>query len=342
MAQVFDFSKPFNDESRQQFADLLVGLSAQMGFKVSSRGWCYTLEQERYINKDQFDRVADAVNDLRRRGYLPVDFIKEDAARNFEGIQTEYHGDVDDVIEWMTRDVLDGGKYFTPDYWEGEEYYIQVKVEKIDLVTLFEPVCRAHCIPIGNAKGSPSIYQRADEGRRFAEAEARGLKCVLLYCGDLDADGLRLGDNIYSNLDDLKRIFWTDGTQGYDPKNLIIERFGLNYDFVQANSLTWIDNLITGSGRNLADPKHKNHHMDYVQNYLRTIGERKCEANALVTRPRQARALMLQAIEKYLGKGAAERFTARRQARIDEYTDRLEELGLGQIIRDFRETRGQE
>ena len=59
------------------------------------------------------------------------------------------------------------------------------------------------------------------------------------------------------NLNDLINISWSDGEEGYDPINLNIERFGLNYDFIVANKLSWIDNLITASGKDLADPSHK-------------------------------------------------------------------------------------
>src|SRR5262249_51491407 len=40
---------------------------------------------------------------------------------------------------------------------------------------------------------------------------------------------------------------------GWSPDNLIIERFGLNFDFIEANNLTWIDNLETSSGQRLDD-----------------------------------------------------------------------------------------
>ena len=133
------------------------------------------------------------------------------------------------------------------------------------------------------------MTQRAEYARRFKEAEDRGMKAVLLYCGDHDPDGLRISDFLKSNLYDLKDIEWSDGTPGYDPTWLEINRFGLNADFIEEHELTWIDNLITGSGRNLASPSHKNHYQPYVQDYLGKFGARKCEANAIVPLPAIAR-----------------------------------------------------
>src|SRR5690606_38765788 len=104
---------------------------------------------------------------------------------------------------------------------------------KVDLVTLFSPVCKKYKIPIANSKGWSSMLQRAEYARRFQEARDKGLKCVLLYCGDHDPDGLRIGEFLRKNLQDLNDIKWEDGEIGYDAKDLIIDRFGLNYDFIE-------------------------------------------------------------------------------------------------------------
>ena len=169
----------------------------------------------------------------------------------------------------------------------------------------------------GNSKGWSSMLQRGEYARRFKIAEEHDLECVLLIAGDHDPDGLRITDHARKNLYDIQNIVWEDGTTGYDPENLIINRFGLNYDFILHHNLTWIDNLITGSGKNLASPRHKNFKMPYVQEYLKTVGIRKCEANAIVKSPATGRALCRAAIESYLGTDARDRFQKRRD-KIDE------------------------
>jgi hypothetical protein len=107
---------------------------------------------------------------------------------------------------------------------------------------------------------------------------------------------------------------------GWSPDNLIIDRFGLNYDFIDVNALSWIDNLETASGKRLDDPTHKDFHKDYVQGYLRQFGARKVEANALVVRPEAGRNLCQEAINRYVPPSAIRRYqtrlgAARRQAR---------------------------
>lgn len=336
----FDFSKRFTDEKLKEFADLIQKMADSIDFKVSARGWCYLMEQGGHINKGQFDKVDSAINRCRKEGLLPVDFVAEEDARAFSGIEipsSEEGKDMEDILAWMLRDVLDGGKYYTPDWWDGEEYYIQLLVEKIDLKTMFKPICKDFHIPIANAKGWSSILQRAEYARRFKEAEEKGLKPVLLYCGDHDPDGLRISDTIRKNLEQIADIRWDDGTNGYDPANLTIERFGLNYDFIIKNRFTWIDNLITGSNLNLNDPTHKNHKLPYVQQYLKKIGARKCEANVIVTKPVQAASLIRTEIERWLGKGAESRFRAKRIAANIEYDQLLDESGLKTPIKKFQD-----
>lgn len=320
-------------EELETFADKLIQINEETGFKVSARGWCYQLEQLGLIDKSQFDFVENIINNkLRRVGLLPIDFVAEEEGRKFSGVETpEDRSPIEMTKSWLEQ-TLKAEYYYTPNWWKGEKYYIQMVVEKIDLKTLFEPVCKKYHIPICSSKGWQSMLMRAEYARRFKEAEANGLKCVLLYCGDHDPDGLRISEFLKKNLEDLTKIEWDDGIEGYDPIDLMIERFGLNYDFIKSNNLSWINNLITGSGKNLASPSHKNHHMDYVQDYLRLVGERKCEANVLVVIPEAGRQLCKEAIEKWIGKEAIDRFHERRQEVVRALSGFRRKTGLQKAI----------
>lgn len=331
----FDFNGSMTKRKLGEFSQMLEEIQSSIDFKVSARGWCYLMEQAGYIDKSQFNKVESAVNRCRKEGLLPVDFVADDSARLFDGVFEETVGGTESILNWMLEDVLGGAKYYHPDYWDGEEYYIQMLIEKIDVKTLFSSVCQKYRIPIANARGWSSIGQRAMYARRFKEAEERGMKCVLLYCGDLDPDGLRISDTLRKNISDCSAIEFEDGTHGYDPSNLIIDRFGLNYDFVIENNLSWIPNLITGNGKNLANPSHKNYNLPYMKEYRAEIGERKCEANALVTIQDKARLLAKQAIEKYLGSDAVDRFKRRRIEANKKYKETLEKYNVDEFINNI-------
>lgn len=326
-----------NGINLKNFADFLNEMSKTIGMKMSARGWAYALEdviipQVGEVTKADFDYIENLINKCRKLGYIPVDFVAQEEARGFDGVEEP----TDEPPVLYLKKYLDASlrsaEIYTPDWWDGETYYIQMVVEKIDLKSLFQPICEDYHIPIATSKGWSSIYQRAEYARRFKMAEEDGLKCVLLYCGDHDPDGLRISEFLRNNLEQISSIYWSDEMTGYTPNSLIIDRFGLNYDFIIDNNLTWIENLITGSKRNLASPSHKNHHMPYVQEYLRTVGVRKCEANALVKKQDKGKQLCLESILKYLGEDAEQRFENKRQKIRDEVNDFFKRTKLDETI----------
>ena len=329
---MIDLNKRLSKDDYVYFASFLKDISDKIGFELSARGWAYQLEIERLINKDSFDKVTNIINKCRKEGLLPIDFVAEEDARAFKGVETpDRYNVIVDSAGWLTG-FLDSADHYTPDWWQDEDYYIQMVVEKVDLVTLFKPVCEEYHIPIANSRGWSSMLQRAEYAKRFQKAKEDGLKCVLLYCGDFDPDGLRISEFLRKNLEDLKYISWSDGMPGYDTEELIIDRFGLNYDFIIDHNLTWIDNLITGRKLDLASPTHKNHFLPYIQSYLKKYGAQKVEANAVITMPNEAKKLVNDAITKYLGVDAIDRFKLKRQAVYDEFNTFLKDTGLEKPI----------
>lgn len=301
------------DRELRTFAAAIKEINSTLDFKVSSRGWCYLLE-EHGLAKGDFDRAQRLINDCRKSGLLPLDICADDAARAAEHLDlagADAHASIEDAIETelaavesAQHDALTaaGWGYRPHDFWYDQDCYVEMLVEKIDLRSLFEPVCRDFCVPLANSKGWPDLNSRAAMMRRFATMEARDKRCVLLYCGDHDPAGLRISGNLREMLEELA------GAVGWRPDNLVIDRFGLTAEFIATAGLSWIDNLETGSGRSLADPRHPDHSKPYVQEYLTRYGARKCEANALVTRPGEGRALCRAAIGRYVDLDAPQRY----------------------------------
>jgi len=324
----FDLTKTATTGRLHEFAGELKEISGRVGFRLSSRGWCYQLEVDGLITKAEFGKVENLINRCRKEGILPIDFTAEEEGRQFSGVEIpDTDTPVEDLRYWIENTLTTEERY-KPDWWEGEDYYIQMVVEKIDLKTLFEPVCKKYKIPIATSKGWSSMLQRAIYAHRFKQAEEQGLKPLLLYCGDHDPDGLRISDFLRKNLADLRNVVWENGGEGYDPEELEIIRFGLNYDFIEKHKLSWINNLITGSKRDLGSPSHKNFKMPYVQEYIKKFGIRKCEANAIVTIPETARDFVDDTIKEYLGRDAEERFKAKRQEIRDEVQEFRRKTGL--------------
>jgi len=281
-----------------------------MDFAVGVRGWCYILEGRGHITKGEFDACENFITDCRKSGDLPLDICAEDDSRVTIGLQGELddsdpHAYVQGWIDYLREDMPNS---YTPlNFWDDQKVYVEVAVEKLDLRNLFESVCAEFHVGIANLKGWSDLNARANMMRRFKQHEAAGRQCVLLLCNDHDPGGLHISESMRSNLGDLS------APVGWSPDDLIIERFGLNLDFIEANNLTWIDNLETSSGQRLDDRRHPDHFKSYVQSYLAAFGARKCEANALVVAPEIGRQLCRNAILRHVGADAPRRYQRRLQ-----------------------------
>lgn len=276
------------------FYDAIRDIQSRLDFQVSARGWCYLMENQGVITKAEFDRVETLINDARKSSALPLDICAVEENRAFECVESTDPPDPASYLQglkWSVEYRLDS--YHPLSFWNGRPTYIEMLVEKIDLKSLFKPICRRVNIPLANAKGWPDIHVRAAMMKRFKQHERAGRECVLLYCGDHDPAGLRIAESYRAMFADIPAVGWT-------PDDLTIHRFGIDADFIAEHRLSWIDNLITGSGKDLADPRHPDHSKPYVQCYLKQFGARKVEANALVVAPDAARALCRRAIESYL------------------------------------------
>jgi hypothetical protein len=287
------------------FCDRILEIRSRL-FEVGSRGWCYLLEGEHIITKGEFDIAERLIVRCRKTGDLPLDICAEDAKRSAEGIERLDDRDVEDEADAIIEYTHTAYQDYTPvSFWDELNVYVEMATEKWDLRSLFSRVAREFRIGIQNVGGWADLNVRAGMMRRFREWEAKGKRCVLLYCGDHDPGGLQISGFLRDNLEELAPAV------GWSPKNLLIERFGLDYEFIEANRLTWIDNLETSTGKSLADPKHPDHLKPYVQTYLKRFGARKVEANALVAHPENGRELCRQAILRYVPEHALQSYEAR-------------------------------
>jgi hypothetical protein len=289
------------------FCDAILKINSRLDFRVGSRGWCYILE-EHGLGKGDFDDAQELIAECRRRRLLPMDIVAEDGAREFNHLEDLDEEEPEDFAAGWVEHIEQVHSHYRPiSFWNDKDVYIQMIVEKIDLKSLFDPICKEFCIPLANARGWSDLNMRWALLQRIREHLAEGRKAVILYCGDHDPSGLNISNSLRSNLAELlTNREWLELMD-----HLTIDRFGLNFDFIERHGLTWIDGLVTSSGQDLASSRHKDHKAAYVQDYLSQFGARKCEANALVVRPDAGRELCRQAILKYLPADAPARYLER-------------------------------
>ena len=293
-------------EEVEAFCARILQIKSRLDFEVGARGWCYLIEGEHIITKGEFDEAERLITRCRKDGNLPLDICAEDNKRAADGIERFDDPDIDAEAAWAVDYVNNAHRNYTPiSFWDELDVYVETAVEKSDLKSLFARVTQEFHMVIQNIGGWADVNVRAGMMRRFLKWEAKGKRCVLLYCGDHDPGGLQISEFLRANLEELSTAV------GWSPRHLVIDRFGLDYDFIEANALTWIDNLETSSGGDLADPKHPDHRKDYVQSYLKRFGARKVEANALVARPEAGRQLCREAILRWVPEDAIANYASR-------------------------------
>jgi hypothetical protein len=313
--------KAAHREKVAAFCAKILEVRSRLDFDVGSRGWAYVLEGDRFIDKDEIDAAQDLINACRKNGDLPLDICSEDdkrAAEHLEEIDPDPQERAAEIFDYVQTVEAS----YTPfSFWDDLDYYVQMGTEKSNTKNLFGKVCAGFHVPIANIGGWADLNVRAGFMQRFKEKETEGKQCVLLAFTDLDPGGLNIGKFLRSNLEDMARsVRWS-------PNNLIIERFGLDYDFVERNGLTWINNLTTAKGEYpLNDRRHPDHKKPYVQDYLRQYGARKVESDALLKVPELGRELCRQAILKYVPASAPRRYLKKLKPVREELRRELDRL----------------
>lgn len=318
-------------ESLREFADGLRQLQMNLDFQMSARGWCYHLEGDSGLTKGDFDWAQKEIQKAREAGYLPPGFIADEDSRKM-AVPRDLSETPEEFIEWHHDQWKEAEETFRNSwenyewvsFWEQQDVYLQLFVEKVDLKSLFQKLCFKYRIPSANLKGHGSLEQKASAARNFKEMEQSGKQPVLLVCADFDPAGLCISQNQHEHFQRLAEF------TEWDPSNLIVDRFGLNYEFIIENGLTWIEGLEGGSGKDISDPSHafwkKNTYG--VREYVAQYGRRKVEANSVVVKPEMGRQMLLDAIHKWLGPDAYEKHEEkvregqeRARLLIDEYLE---------------------
>jgi hypothetical protein len=289
--------------ARRAMGEAIERLSRESGYRFGPRGWAYFAEGLGLITKGEFSRFEKLLTDMRKDGELDPDVIEPDASRT---ATTVYDFDASDLTpeqqaEYAVGDISDNLRhwvraYHQRGYWDGLDYYVEMIVEKKDLVQIFGSTADRYNVRITNGKGDTDIHTRLAMLKRFRDHSEEGRQCILLAVGDHDPKGLHIVDGLHRTIMSCANIKGLD----WDEPEFDVVPVGLTEAQIDGLGLMRIENLETGGGRDLSDPRHPDHHKPYVQDYIGRFGVWKCEANALVGNPKGARDLLESAINRFI------------------------------------------
>lgn len=150
------------------------------GFKLSIRQLYYQFVAADLIENSQqsYDRLGSLMSKARMAGRIDWDMI-EDRGRNVETWL---------IQENQRRAAHNLDMRFALDYWERQDVYVEVWVEKDALSSVVERACRPFRVPYLACKGYVSSSEAYRAGKRF---EAMGdRRKVIIHLGDHDPSGL--------------------------------------------------------------------------------------------------------------------------------------------------------
>lgn len=311
------------------------------GIRWSTRGWCYALE-ESGLGKNDFDAAENIIVDLRKDGIIPLDAVLEDAAREWSGFEALDADEVSDEAESILKTIGALIRWYRPiSFWDTQDTFVCMAVEKRDLVSIFQPICSEYHVPIANFRGCPDLLSRGKVLLEFMRHWDAGRRVVILYCGDHDPAGLRMsGTEMVSNFAAMHGTLMNGQRLKFNQGLFTVDRFGLNADFIKEANINWTENLQTGQKdkskcADLSSPDHNDHSKPYVQDYIREFGPRKVEANVLVSRMAAGQALCREAIERYIKPAAIEAYDSAlvplRQSLQVEVLKQLEDFELEDV-----------
>lgn len=175
----------FNKATRERIAlanSILEDLARQ-GYMISLRQLYYQLVAKGAIPNSQkeYKKLGDTLNKARLAGLVDWSAI-EDRGRTLRGWSGGYDSPTD-FVRGLERN------YFR-DWWEGQENYVEVWIEKDALVGVIEKPCNRHRVRYFSCRGYSSASEQYAAGKRFLRHDGDGRTCHILHLGDHDPSGL--------------------------------------------------------------------------------------------------------------------------------------------------------
>lgn len=102
-----------HDRFLSELADRIREIDSTLDFKVSSRGWCYILEEYGLL-KGAFNKAQRIINDLRKSGCLPLSITVEDESRVATGMPPVDSRTPSEFAEDKVDALDDAASYYDP------------------------------------------------------------------------------------------------------------------------------------------------------------------------------------------------------------------------------------
>ena len=164
------------------------------GFKLTLRQLYYQLVANIIIpNVDgQYGKLSGILKDARMCGKVDWDIIED---RDRIPIMPSQWNDIQDLVDSAIYS-------YRKDRMKGQEYYVEVWVEKNAISNVLKPITEEYHINLLANRGYSSVTAMHDAALRFEQAIDDNKYCTVLYLGDHDPSGLDMIRDIQNRLNE--------------------------------------------------------------------------------------------------------------------------------------------
>lgn len=148
-----------------------------------------------------YKRIIDRVVKLRKGRIIPWSKIED-------GGRAPLIWDTDSIEDKVSR--LGN---VNVDYWADQPFGVEVWIEKAGLVGVIRQACATYRAPVMATRGYPSwsaLFAAAERALIDNEPREGGRDRLVLYCGDYDASGVGISDDLEGNLNEAVAIVAED------------------------------------------------------------------------------------------------------------------------------------
>lgn len=157
----------------------------QIYYQFVSRGWI--------ANKDsEYHRLGGILSGARLAGLIDWDAIS-DRTRNLRG-----------RARWSSPEQIIGAitEQYHENWWVGQEFHVEVWVEKDALIGVVARACEALDVPYFSCRGYTSQSEMWTAGQRLMDvAELEDKKPVIIHLGDHDPSGIGMTEDVTRRLE---------------------------------------------------------------------------------------------------------------------------------------------
>ncbi len=183
------------------------------GYSLTLRQVYYQLVARAVIenNEKSYKNIGNLISDARLAGLIDWNSI-EDRTRNMRGNS-----------HWSSPcSIINSAAYsYHMDHWEGQEYYVEVWVEKDALIGIVGQICGQLDVNFFSCRGYVSQSEMWGAAQRLKSRQDQGQNVVLLHLGDHDPSGKDMSRDIQDRL----RIF--------EAYNVEFHRLALNMNQIE-------------------------------------------------------------------------------------------------------------